>query len=349
MALMASLSSCFPWLRLQFNRVKTCGTCTDTVEAERSVPPAHVTNACATEAQSKISSVRAVDKCSPRGPRTHPEESLGEQPSPKGPSNFSALDECKAPHPEIEHEFFALKVSGLEDRSVSLETDLETLTLSSVDVQLQDASGMEQEIAKKDMLGQEETAMFLESDDEDVEEGLAPVIRPSFAPVVDVIAQHVQKTQEDDVKKEMLKQERELAALPSQFDEATEQAAQSEPVATKTVVQKHVALKSSLRSRKFDFRVQIGDTKIVAFLDPRFAHRATMTLAQLEQAAMAAELRRRDRELENILREAGLMGETLRRRRHTKAHDLQLDRPKKPIKHVASWLGRWAASAAGTH
>eukprot|EP00928_Gymnodinium_smaydae_P099533 TRINITY_DN9529_c0_g1_i3.p1 TRINITY_DN9529_c0_g1~~TRINITY_DN9529_c0_g1_i3.p1 ORF type:complete len:137 (-),score=30.81 TRINITY_DN9529_c0_g1_i3:32-406(-) len=105
--------------------------------------------------------------------------------------------------------------------------------------------------------------------------------------------------------------------------------------ATETAVQKRESLKSSLRSRKCGLRVSIGDTSTSAYVDPRFTRRLKMTRAQLEAAAVAAEIMRRERELRNILREDGLLDDIPR---STKKCELQMDSPKKPIKHVAAWL-----------
>eukprot|EP00928_Gymnodinium_smaydae_P065014 TRINITY_DN4820_c0_g1_i8.p1 TRINITY_DN4820_c0_g1~~TRINITY_DN4820_c0_g1_i8.p1 ORF type:complete len:298 (-),score=51.09 TRINITY_DN4820_c0_g1_i8:69-917(-) len=139
----------------------------------------------------------------------------------------------------------------------------------------------------------------------------------------------------DCVQAEMRRQELELAALLSKFDDLPELDLQSKAPPTKMVVQEREPLRSSMRSRTCGFRVSIGDTSTSAYVDARFAHRLKMTRAQLEQAAVAAEIRRQERELNNILREEGLLEAIPRSKKRC---ELQMDRPKKPIKHVAAWL-----------
>eukprot|EP00928_Gymnodinium_smaydae_P065012 TRINITY_DN4820_c0_g1_i6.p1 TRINITY_DN4820_c0_g1~~TRINITY_DN4820_c0_g1_i6.p1 ORF type:complete len:278 (-),score=58.16 TRINITY_DN4820_c0_g1_i6:1-834(-) len=155
-------------------------------------------------------------------------------------------------------------------------------------------------------------------------------VDPCSSPLVDEQCVHYTEPTADDVQNEIRRQELELAALLSKFDDMPEQA-----LATETAVQKREPLKSSMRSRTCGFRVSIGDTSTSAYVDARFAHRLKMTRAQLEQAAVAAEIRRQERELNNILREEGLLEAIPRSKKRC---ELQMDRPKKPIKHVAAWL-----------
>eukprot|EP00928_Gymnodinium_smaydae_P065011 TRINITY_DN4820_c0_g1_i5.p1 TRINITY_DN4820_c0_g1~~TRINITY_DN4820_c0_g1_i5.p1 ORF type:complete len:278 (-),score=65.06 TRINITY_DN4820_c0_g1_i5:1-834(-) len=155
-------------------------------------------------------------------------------------------------------------------------------------------------------------------------------VDPCSSPPVDEQCVHYAEPTADYVKNEIKRQELELAALLSKFDDMPEL-----ELATETAMQKRVPLKSSLRSRTCGFRVSIGDTSTSAYVDARFAHRLKMTRAQLEQAAVAAEIRRQERELNNILREEGLLEAIPRSKKRC---ELQMDRPKKPIKHVAAWL-----------
>eukprot|EP00928_Gymnodinium_smaydae_P065013 TRINITY_DN4820_c0_g1_i7.p1 TRINITY_DN4820_c0_g1~~TRINITY_DN4820_c0_g1_i7.p1 ORF type:complete len:293 (-),score=53.93 TRINITY_DN4820_c0_g1_i7:1-834(-) len=155
-------------------------------------------------------------------------------------------------------------------------------------------------------------------------------VEPYSSPPVDEQCVHYTEPTTEYVQNEIKRQELELAALMSKFDDMPEL-----ELATETAMQKRVPLKSSLRSRTCGFRVSIGDTSTSAYVDARFAHRLKMTRAQLEQAAVAAEIRRQERELNNILREEGLLEAIPRSKKRC---ELQMDRPKKPIKHVAAWL-----------